>query len=599
MAEVEVVADPYVKYRPATKTQTFDSAALVLNAGQNLAQLLQQKSTIAVREYGAGQLSTVSFRGTGSSHTAVLWNGLNINSPTLGMTDFSEVPLVALDRVDVSFGNGSVVYGSDALGGTINLSTNSSRWQQGYGTSVRALAGSFGRYELGGKLRWATKNIQLSLSPYFREAENDFPFINTNSTKRPELVNRNSAYRQQGGVLSIGLRTSGRELLQLNVWGQQGYRQTQPTIQETRYTTRPLPDATTKFLRTNLAYTATQAKAEYGTQLGYLYEQSRQYGLYQSRQLITKGYYSYVVNPRAEFTVGGELNRRQAENINYTAGEIWSSVYGHAFFQASEAINVAASLRHSAIFNQTSAWVPSVEAKYNIKALKVVATAKASRHFRFPSLNDRYWPELGVADLKPERGWQAESGLQWLVNQGSEISVRTYIMNIDNWILWSPDQAGDWRPNNLQNVVSKGIELEVGYRLNPLNLSGQFAYTRAINTKIVPGVIPELNQQLPYTPKYKATLNAGYQVMKNTLLTLSGEYTGRRYTTSVENSTYSLPHFYLFHLNAQHTLPLSRHNVAISGRANNILNHQYQSYGAFAMPGRSYSLTVIYSFNPI
>ena len=49
-------------------------------------------------------LSTVAFRGTGPSHTQVVWNGMRINSPMLGMTDFSMIPSYFVDDAQLLHG---------------------------------------------------------------------------------------------------------------------------------------------------------------------------------------------------------------------------------------------------------------------------------------------------------------------------------------------------------------------------------------------------------------------------------------------------------------------------------------------------------------
>ena len=56
-------------------------------------ELLRQNTSLYFKEQGAGMTSSVSFRGTNASQTAVLWNGININSQTTGQTDFNNVGL--------------------------------------------------------------------------------------------------------------------------------------------------------------------------------------------------------------------------------------------------------------------------------------------------------------------------------------------------------------------------------------------------------------------------------------------------------------------------------------------------------------------------
>ena len=69
----------------------FDSVVLKENIALSMADVLTFNSSIFVKQYGRATLSTVSFRGTGPSHTQVTWNGMRINNPMLGMTDFSMI----------------------------------------------------------------------------------------------------------------------------------------------------------------------------------------------------------------------------------------------------------------------------------------------------------------------------------------------------------------------------------------------------------------------------------------------------------------------------------------------------------------------------
>src|SRR5665647_1335045 len=69
-----------------------DSITLAKSGTVRLSELLSQNTPIFVKEYGRGAMATVSFRGTAPSHTKVSWNGLELNSPMLGMVDFSLIP---------------------------------------------------------------------------------------------------------------------------------------------------------------------------------------------------------------------------------------------------------------------------------------------------------------------------------------------------------------------------------------------------------------------------------------------------------------------------------------------------------------------------
>ncbi|MDR0955265.1 MAG: Plug domain-containing protein, partial [Rikenellaceae bacterium] len=85
-----------------------DSVVLRENVTNSLADLLSQNSTLFIKSYGRGTLSTASFRGTAPSHTRVTWNGMTINSPMLGMVDFSMIPSYFIDEASLYHGASSL-----------------------------------------------------------------------------------------------------------------------------------------------------------------------------------------------------------------------------------------------------------------------------------------------------------------------------------------------------------------------------------------------------------------------------------------------------------------------------------------------------------
>lgn len=88
--EVNVTARRPMKEIGIQKTQ-LDTTILHENIALSMADILTFNTSIFVKQYGRATLSTVAFRGTSPSHTQVTWNGMRINSPMLGMTDFSMI----------------------------------------------------------------------------------------------------------------------------------------------------------------------------------------------------------------------------------------------------------------------------------------------------------------------------------------------------------------------------------------------------------------------------------------------------------------------------------------------------------------------------
>lgn len=103
---------------------TFDSLALKENIALSMADILTFNSSVFVKSYGRATLSTVAFRGTSPSHTQVTWNGMRINNPMLGMTDFSTIPSYFIDQATLLHGTSSVNEIGGGLGGLVKLGTS-------------------------------------------------------------------------------------------------------------------------------------------------------------------------------------------------------------------------------------------------------------------------------------------------------------------------------------------------------------------------------------------------------------------------------------------------------------------------------------------
>ena len=88
-----------------------------------MADILTFNSSVFVKSYGRATLSTVAFRGTSPSHTQVTWNGMRINNPMLGMTDFSTIPSYFIDQASLLHGTSSVNETGGGIGGLVKLAT--------------------------------------------------------------------------------------------------------------------------------------------------------------------------------------------------------------------------------------------------------------------------------------------------------------------------------------------------------------------------------------------------------------------------------------------------------------------------------------------
>ena len=111
---VEVTAEKMgVEAKKPLVARKLDTLVLQSKSTSSLSDLLIQHSPVFIKTYGPGGVSTASFRGTTASHTLVLWNGFQLNAPSLGQVDFSTIPVFLADDVSLNWGSDapSVAFG--------------------------------------------------------------------------------------------------------------------------------------------------------------------------------------------------------------------------------------------------------------------------------------------------------------------------------------------------------------------------------------------------------------------------------------------------------------------------------------------------------
>ena len=99
MKGLTIHGEYFEKFSPGSTIKKSDSLDKAAFQPSNLNDIIGYKNPIYFKSYGNGMLSSIAFRGTGASHTAVLWNGINVNQPTIGQSDFSLFPVLAFNNV--------------------------------------------------------------------------------------------------------------------------------------------------------------------------------------------------------------------------------------------------------------------------------------------------------------------------------------------------------------------------------------------------------------------------------------------------------------------------------------------------------------------
>jgi len=143
-----------------------------------LPELLSRQVGLFVKSFGGlGQLSTVSIRGSTAQQVSVYIDGIKINTSQGGAVDFSTIPLGSIQRVEILRGGASSQFGSDAIGGVINIVTKQAQKKASY--ELRYSEGSFFTIEAHAGLAKRFGKVGLTLDHTHLSSEGDFTFITT------------------------------------------------------------------------------------------------------------------------------------------------------------------------------------------------------------------------------------------------------------------------------------------------------------------------------------------------------------------------------------------------------------------------------------
>jgi vitamin B12 transporter len=124
-----------------------DRATIEQSQARDVGELLRRHAGIdVVRSGGPGQATSVFIRGAESNHTLVLIDGVKINPGTIGIPSLQFIHPQMIERIEVVKGPRSTLYGSDAIGGVINIITR--RPEQARSAQISATAGMYDTREL-------------------------------------------------------------------------------------------------------------------------------------------------------------------------------------------------------------------------------------------------------------------------------------------------------------------------------------------------------------------------------------------------------------------------------------------------------------------
>ncbi|GAA4503997.1 TonB-dependent receptor plug domain-containing protein [Hymenobacter ginsengisoli] len=615
LPEARVRAVRPERFAVGSQRVELDSAVLAQYRGGTAADVLGSRLGLYLKNYGPGQLATISLRGTSAQHTAVLWNGLNIALPTLGQNDLALLPISGNTQLAVQAGPAAALYGSGAVGGAILLRTEPD-WRPGLRGSVQADAGSFGLR--GGSLeaRTASSTLAVRVAGSYRQAQNDYPYYLRQPTGLVRYTMQNAALRHQWSFSpDLAWRVGAAGELTAAVWLTDADREIQQGTSIAGSNAREIDQSRRLVLGYRRATTGGGQWAVRGAWFEDIINYSDQGAVSNSRVRTTQSQAEYTapLGQRASLRVGAEAQHFAALVDGYGSEPITenrAAAFALLRYDPRPGLRLSANLRQAALPAGLAPLTPTVGLEWDVlrpasppdslaPAPGLTLKASAARTYRAPTLNERYWQPGGNPDLLAESGHGFEAGLRHRLGLASHVVLESeltaFTQLVDNWVQWLPlGPGGIYSPRNLRQVRSQGLEASTALRLRQgrYQAAARLAYalTQTQKTQGVAADTDPVGIQLAYVPLHRANITTDHQ-WRGWLA--SAAYTFTSYVYTDASGSDFLPSGGLLGATLGRTVALpGRTSLTLLVQSTNLLNRSYESYPTRPGPPRAFSVSL-------
>lgn len=577
-----------------TKSEQWDSTKLSTHNTRSIGDWLSRETGIFIKNYGQGTLATSAMRGGSAGHTLVLWNGLPLQSPMLGLLDLSLLPIGIIDEATIHYGGNGSAWGSGAIGGVIELK-NSPKGPQGISIGGQTQIGSFGRFNQNLTINYGAKKWNSRTQFVYLDAKNDFSYrIAPNQPLRKQT----NAHQELYALLQdFRWQITPSQSITLLGWWQQNHKEIPPNVTQNKSLAHQRDKAIRSSLQWERKKTTNQQKLSLGwTKESILYKDD----LYKTEapsgftSIIGNFDYQQIISSRIKILSGLSLNSVKAHSNGYPQDKTSTQYGGFLRTQYTDKnILATVALRQEIINNKTSPLLPSLGVKWHIHRT-IYLQGKVTRNFRVPTLNDRYWAPGGNPDLLPERGWSTEMGAHFntTINKlNISYNITGFNRKIDQWIMWAPDiDLGIWRAQNITKVWSRGIEqsLSLQWQHKDWSIRNTWRLDWIKSTSLISIDVPKITkgEQLIYTPAYKALTNMTISYRQFSLHYQQG------YTSRVKGTQQYLEAYTIGNISLLYHYQLAAIKGQLYLNIDNLWNTNYRVIEKRIMPGRAFELGI-------
>jgi len=588
-----------------TRVEVIDEKSIANAAGPHFNELIKASPSVYIKSYGLTPfLQTISMNGLGAEHTLILVDGVKINSFQNSQVDLSIIPADDIRRIEIMNNGASSVYGSDALGGVINIITGrniSSANDSPVKAEGSVSTGSFNTSRYAGTV--SASHSGLSTNAYYSIEKSDGSYDYNYSNGKTIIKKRreNATYQiYNTGINSRYFIDSVNFIRLISLFSFQDKHV--PGIETgsgAAHTLQKDKNWNTILISENSLSRSFMLHSGFNFQNNYMN--------YRTSSTIDSYYKNLVYAASSELKwTSSSVNITGGYNFTHASlksDETFDTYRNqHATFLSSE-IHLLPALR----------FFPSVRYDFISDINKNVLTYKlglnyqpfentnfalkgnTGKNFRSPSFNDLYWKESGNPNIKPEHSFNAEAGVFYSFNFAARITTEASFNYVEakDKIVWTPQRNLLWSPQNIAESISRNASFTVNIEKDicsdfSLGINGGYILTRSKKTSKTYSSDPTYNKYIPYLPleSAKAGISTEYKYIS---LCLLYTYSGKRYSDS-ENKTV-LNNYNLLDASAAITFKLFDVTAKVKLAVQNISNTDYETISGYPMPLRYYNLT--------
>jgi len=628
LREVVIQSSRAELLKSITPAQQIRSEQFIRYSAFNVADAVRGFSGVSIKDYGGvGGLKTISVRGLGANHTAVLLDGIQVNDAENGQIDLSKFNLNNVQEIALYNGQPSDINQparSFASASVLSIKTTKPNLTTAkpYLITAGIKAGSFGLFNP--YLQWQQrlgKQWSFIVNGYTENANGKYPYTEndgtgdvrkdrtaadvkmqqidgavywagTDSSKLNLRVNYYHGDRGLPGPVVLYVPTpEGQRLWNNDFFAQAGYQKSWASG------FRLLINA--KYANNYLHYYNPQ----FFNSAGFLDQHFRQQEFYQSASL------AYIIAKNWEVSYAADLvinsmtanlpsfkypTRTTVLNVlatNFKVGKL--TLQGSVLNS-----NINESVATGTTIPSRNIFSPTFVANYKVsEPLTVRAFYKSI--FRAPTFNELYYNFITNTKIRPEFVDQFDVGLTYNKNltgtlEYLSITADLYYNKVKDKIIYTPNvYAG-----SIQNIPKvEGAGADIGFRtesrLGKLYkglLAVNYSYQRAMN--LSSPTEDTYKNQLPYTPQHLINVNVGVN-RKCWGLYYNQMFSSLRFYNN-NNSYYKdqyLPGYALADLSLVYKGTYKLLPILISAEVNNIYNQSYVVVRSYPMPGRSFRIS--------